>query len=491
MKKPRITVVLLIMLALVLASCSQDSAAGLGNIMSKMGNNVWGIKADTRKADAAAETVSKIDTKESVQDSAVADKLIESVKGFVGSDQNVEAFHSEMAKPATLEGTEFEDAVEDVSAKVDTIEDTQLKSAFENAMDSFEYISASSESLKNGDVVALTLVNSLLDEVTSTTATPESIAQKADDVLTVLKLSTGFSELNIIEDMDLSDILSNLFKKNTTKAISRDDSDSAVFTLLGKTFKKIASLMMSEGVFDKDKYARFHMEAKAIKLAYEVSMSRYIKGTDSIADAVKNIVDSSRPQTKASLDDLVMYICASVSCYVYKVPGLSADFLGEFLTNDVVKAIDDKNLDYLKNQAKDAIMTVLEPTDDTPKAIMKAVAVRVAYELKVDDETVENVIDPTMDFISDKEKASALADLLSEVLQKKSDIEIPAEVQNLIDSLKDALKKDFAKMEGEIKYFVCTSVGIFADAGFDSLVSNVVSLVERIQALFEDTIQSV
>lgn len=482
MKKTRITVVLLVVLALVLTSCSQDSAAGLGRIMGKMGNNVWGIKADTRKAEAAAETVNKIDSKESVQDSKVADDLIVSVKGIVGSDKNVDAFHEEMAKPAAIKGDVFKDAVTDVAAKVDHIEDSQLASAFDNTIKSFG--SMQSNSVKNGDVAALTLVNSLLDEVISPTATKESIAQKAGDVLTVLKLTTGFSELNVIDDIDLSGIFSAMSSNKTNnKAVSRDDDPNTFLLALGKTLEKIANLITDDdGMFNNPKFRRFHMEAKAIKLAYEVAMSPYFAEGYNLGDTIERVCNGNRPKTEASLDDLVMYVCASVFCYVDNISKLSELFLKQYLSKTIIDALANADMTVLKEQAVDSMATVLEinrqESQDLSSEVWTELIEAIAEETHTNKDVVYDTISKIKDYL---DNGGSLSNIFNNLLSENQEYIIDTAVKNLIEDLQTSLADIIESIRIEAKYFVGTVAGILFDSGFDTIIHRIEGMVAEIK----------
>ena len=501
MKKTRITVVLLVVLALVLTSCSQDSAANLGSLMGKMGNNVWGIKADLRKSEAAAEKVDTIDSAEKIQSTEAADELITTVKGFIGSDQNVEAFHEEMAKPAAIEAAAFDSAVTSLSTKVTALETTQpqLAKAFESTIKSFEKLveglKDESSSLTKSDVVTVSLVNSLLVEAGSATSTPEAVVSKANDVLAVLKLTTGFSELNVIDDIDLSGFFSAMSSNKTNnKAVSRDDDPNTLLLALGKTLEKIANLITDDdGMFNNPKFRRFHMEAKAIKLAYEVAMSPYFAEGYNLGDTIKRVCnydkDYNRPKTEASLDDLVMYICASVSCYVDNISKLSERFLTQYLTDKtIIAALGNADMTVLKDKAVDSMSNVLkldgqEDQDVLWTKLIDAISEETGIERKAVDDTISSI----RNYLDSGE---SLSNIFNNLLSENQEYIIDSAVKKLIEDLQTSLAGIIESIKTEVKYFVGTVTGILYDSGFDKIIDRMIGFVDTIKLNLDSETES-
>ena len=493
MKKTRITVVLLVVLALVLTSCSQDSAANLGSLMGKMGNNVWGIKADLRKSEAAAETVSKIDTADSVQDTKVADELITSVKSFIGSDKNVEAFHAEMGKPAAIEASAFNTAVASISDKVEALSTSenasegnkQIAKAFEGVIDSFSNMDSSS--LTKSDVVTLSLVNSLLVEVSSNTSSADDVASKANDVLAVLKLTTGFSELNIIDDIDLSGIFSSMSSNKTNnKAVAREDA-SKLLLALGKTLEKIADLITGDdGIFNNSKYNRFHMEAKAIKLSYEVALRSTFSVDDDFGEIINYILDTPN-QRESSLDDLVMYVCASISCYVDKVSSVWTLFLDKYLSPETISAFGNNDMDYLKSTAKTALYGMIGKTETESLTTEDLIAlVKEKMEISDDDKVADDVITAVVKFSKSEMDFDELTDTLTDLISNGSqDTQLPEAVMDLFEGLAEAVSTIFDEIKVELKFFVGTSVRILADSGFDTIIGRIKAVADNITTILQ------
>ena len=493
MKKTRITVVLLVVLALVLTSCSQDSAANLGSLMGKMGNNVWGIKADLRKSEAAAEKVDTIDSADKIQSTEAADELISTVKSIIGSDQNVEAFHEEMGKPAAIEATAFDSAVTSLSTKVTTLEATQpqLAKAFESTINSFKNLDSSK--LTKSDVVTVSLVNSLLEEAGSTTSTPETVVSKATDVLNVLKLTTGFSELNVIDDIDLSGIFSAMSSNKTNnKAVSRDDDPNTLLLALGKTLEKIANLITDDdGMFNNPKFRRFHMEAKAIKLAYEVAMSPYFAEGYNLGNTIKGVCNDNRPKTEASLDDLVMYVCASVSCYVDNISKLSERFLTQYLSKTIIAALANADMTVLKEQAVDSMATVLEinrqESQDLSSDVWTELIKEIADETGTDEDVVYDTISTIKDYL---DNGGSLSNIFNNLLSENQEYVIDSAVKKLIEDLQTSLADIIESIRNEVKYFVGTVTGILYDSGFNTIIDRMIGFVDTIKLNLDSETES-
>ena len=497
MKKTRITVVLLVVLALVLTSCSQDSAANLGSLMGKMGNNVWGIKADLRKSEAAAEKVDTIDSADKIQSTEAADELISTVKSIIGSDQNVEAFHEEMGKPAAIDAEAFGSAVTKLSTKVTTLETTQpqLAKAFESTINSFKNLDSSK--LTKSDVVTVSLVNSLLEEAGSATSTPEAVVSKATDVLNVLKLTTGFSELNVIDDIDLSGIFSAMSSNKTNnKAVSRDDDPNTLLLALGKTLEKIANLITDDdGMFNNPKFRRFHMEAKAIKLAYEVAMSPYFAEGYNLGDTIKGVCNDDRPKTEASLDDLVMYVCASVSCYMDNISKLSEKFLTQYLSKSksktIIDALANANMTVLKEQAVDSMATVLEinrqESQDLSSDVWTELIEAIADETGTDKDVVYNTISTIKDYL---DNGGSLSNIFNNLLSENQEYIIDSAVKKLIENLQTSLADIIESIRNEAKYFVGTVTGILYDSGFNTIIDRMIGFVDTIKLNLDSETES-
>ena len=499
MKKSRIiTVTLLVVFALVFASCSQDSAANLGSLMGKMGNNVWGIKADLRKSEAAAEKVDTIDSADKIQSTEAADELISTVKSIIGSDKNVEAFHAEMGKPAAIEASAFNTAVASISDKVEALSTSenasegnkQIAKSFEGVIDSFSQMDSSS--LTKSDVVTLSLVNSLLEEVNSPTSSADDVAGKANDVLAVLKLTTGFSELNIIDDIDLSGIISSMSSNKTNnKAVAREDT-SKLLLALGKTLEKIADFITNDkGMFNNSKYNRFHMEAKAIKLSYEVALRSTFSVDDDFGEIINYILDTPN-QRESSLDDLVMYVCASISCYVDKVSSVWTLFLEKYLRPETISAFGNNDMDYLKSTAKTALYALLDKSETEALTTDDLIAlVKEKMEISDDDKVADDVITAVVKFSKSEMGFDELTDTLTDLISNGSqDTQLPEAVTDLVQGLADAVSNIFENIKVELKFFVGTSVRILADSGFDTIIGRVMGFVDMIKLNFKSETES-
>ena len=219
--KKRSVILILVVIVIALSSCSQEK---LGNFMGWMGNNVYGIKPDLRKSNAAISIVDKISGTDSL-DLSVSGELIESVSKFKSSQSSVDAFKDSMSKRVDTSRAAFTVVKNDMDDKVRAIkDDPSMDENAQNIMIVLEEVVNSMTDLvfdnpTRRDVVTVAMVNELVNDVyNSAMAGPinlEAISNKAAGVLDVLKLSADFSSLNIIGDIDMSGLIDSLIGKKS------------------------------------------------------------------------------------------------------------------------------------------------------------------------------------------------------------------------------------------------------------------------------------
>ena len=179
MRKFRGAAIILVVVVVIMTSCSQDAAAGLGKVMKWMGGNVYGIKPDLRRPDAAIKTVDKIsESKESLLNPSLALELIESVSGFSGSVQSMDSFFSNLDAAVATPVSVFREAVADLKNTVSSINSNnahveRLRTTFMEVVTSLEGFCAEEGGTKvitRRDVVTFSLMNSLAQELSESVA---------------------------------------------------------------------------------------------------------------------------------------------------------------------------------------------------------------------------------------------------------------------------------------------------------------------------------
>ena len=366
MRKLRVAALILVALVMVLTSCSQDAAAGLGKVMNWMGGNVYGIKPDLRRPDAAIKTVETISAdKESLLNTQLSRELIDSVSGFSGSAQSVDSFMSRLDEKVSTPVSVFRDAVKDLSDTVNSIcsnskQVDRLVTTFQEVVDSLEGFcdeTHGAKGLTRRDIVTLSLMNSLICEISESVEndTYESeevrLAADANKVLSVLKISTNFSNLNVFGDIDVSGLLSAF---SAEKSVERSTATNALVLIFGKTLGKLATFTTENNGFSLVKYNRLHMESKSIRFCYEMAMLPHIKNSASGPD-IFSVIDADI-NYGLTLDDFVMYLASSFSRLMDSsdISESWVSFLGNYLNENNINALCD-----MKNKAQ----TLENPVD--------------------------------------------------------------------------------------------------------------------------------
>ena len=127
MRKYRVAAIILVALVMILTSCSQDAAAGLGKAMKWMSGNVYGIKPDLRRLDAAIKLVDNISAnKESMLDTRLTADMIEAVAGFSGSAQSIDSFVGDLDTAVSTPVSVFREAVEDMKVTATSISSNEV-----------------------------------------------------------------------------------------------------------------------------------------------------------------------------------------------------------------------------------------------------------------------------------------------------------------------------------------------------------------------------
>ncbi len=343
MKKTQIAIVLIVVaIVVVLFSCSQEK---LGNFMSGMGNNVYGIKPDLRKPNAAISIVDKISESDSLNLS-LSGELISTVQDFKGSPNSVKAFRDSMSEKVDTSPAAFIEVRDGMRSKAGEIKGDESfdKDARDMMVILDDVAAAITEDLVSEptrrDVITVAMVNQLVDDIYNSvkdgTFNVNSVSKQAQGVLDVLKLSTDFSSLNFIGDIDFDDLIDSLLVR---KEMSRANS-KAVVSVVGTTIGKVTGLITEEGVYNDARYERFRLEAKSVMVAYELSMSPAFSDFYSFLDGPSN-------RFGMVTDDLTTFLSTAIVSLMDRLPNEAwKTFLSTYVQGNNVVALSD-----LKNNA--------------------------------------------------------------------------------------------------------------------------------------------
>jgi len=496
MRKFRVAAIILVALVMILTSCSQDAAAGLGKVMKWMSGNIYGIKPDLRRPDAAIKLVDNISaSKESMLDPQLTADLIEALAGFSGSTQSVDSFISNLDAAVSTPIPVFREAVEEMKATAESISSNEvpandlhvarLVSMFNEAIVSFEGFSSEvfgERVLTRRDIVTLSLMNSLIQKISDSVEnkTYESdeklLAADANEVLTVLKITTNYSNLNVIGDIDITGLLSAFSEE---KSLERSSATNTIVLILGKTLGKLASFVTEGYGFSHVKYYGLHMESKSIRFCYEMAMIPYIKSSGE--ESVFSKIFESEIDYGMTMDDLVMYLASSFSRVMdsEKVSDLWILFLSKYLNEKNIEALCDmKN----KSQNLQNPIEIMKDVEFFYDNVADALGIEAEDE-KTPGEVLKSKIEIVYDFAKKSgagEKTSFfdLVRALREVDEEEMpDEEVKAYISDLVlNAISDALGK-FDDVKSNTIYLVGTCLGILADAGFDTLFHSIFGVV--------------
>ena len=92
-----------------------------------MSGNVYGIKPDLRRLDAAIKLVDNISAnKESMLDTRLTADMIEAVAGFSGSAQSIDSFVGDLDTAVSTPVSVFREAVEDMKVTATSISSNEV-----------------------------------------------------------------------------------------------------------------------------------------------------------------------------------------------------------------------------------------------------------------------------------------------------------------------------------------------------------------------------
>lgn len=345
---------LVIAMVLALTACSQDQYQQLGDLMGKMGNNVWGISANLTDVSKASDTIDNAIKEDGTVDLKSAAGILDYIASIKDSSQKTDALKESMAKPsgATAEklaeaiettGGSLEDAIDGIDS--DILSDEQKEALKDSLGEAISYIKDNiPENPTRGDVATVAVLDSMAQAVidfgTGEDKTEEDVLGLVTvgmEALEALSLVSGYA------DIDMPDLLTGLLAGD--RSVSRDDSDSPnVFVKSSAPMIRqiVLKLTDDEGTFNDANYRRFVSHSKVYLAAYELIASVYVDSFTSISayDALfsKNI-------SGLNVDDFLRYTIVWLICKADYIDS-NLDALTDVLTT-YLSALIDNNYDVL------------------------------------------------------------------------------------------------------------------------------------------------
>lgn len=351
--KKGILVLIVVALVLGLTSCSQDVYSKLGDIMGKMGNNVYGISANMTQVQAATESLSGSVSDDGSVDLDKAAEIISAVAEVKNSAQKTEALKEELSKPVTDDATtaaavqtELQNKVSDVSSSLEAAiaaapeEQKQLLEDVKAAIDAIEIsdnptmaelatVAVLNEIAKTASDVADKVAadsSSLLDE-NGLTEEGMAIADSALGSLDTLKVVSEVANVDVLGDLNIAVLLSSF------RDVSRDSDVETYMKSLSVTVAKLFSLMTKDGEFNEARYNSFIAQCKALKSCYDLAASPYTANAKKIADF--DAVLTAQVDLGFTVEDLASYIVFSAFTLADKIaPEASKAVVEAFVTEN-------------------------------------------------------------------------------------------------------------------------------------------------------------
>lgn len=326
---------------LCVTACSQDFYAGLGSFMGGMGNNIYGIKPDVRKARASADLVAESIKKNGdgtvTIDLDMAGSIIDDIADIKKSRQRSEALRDYLSEEISEEAAPAVRAalISQMDALYDKLEDFEvnesvadvrqsLLSAIDEVQGSLYFIDAILDTATvrkptMADVAVAAILNKMADSLMKESVDLNKVSDLGRSSVDTLKVIAGVSTLDVLADVDVSGLVSNIGKD-----ISRSDSgvNPILGSLLGKTATKIVDLITTNKKFDVNKYYTFIMESKALKAAYEMTCVKYMPEEKTILNLMMATIDTDFVvDSDLTIEDLLMYLIFSLNIALQEYTG--------------------------------------------------------------------------------------------------------------------------------------------------------------------------
>jgi len=424
---------LAVMLALAMVSCSLDEYAKLGDLMGKMGSNVYGITPNMQDVAAATESLSNAVTVTKDETGAIkvevklvdSTELISSVATIKDSTQKTQELKKQLAEPISTDAEvakavqealqkEVKKVTDDVLDTIDaeTVKNDTVKQAVESVKKALDQITDGiSENPTKADLATVSIVNDLATTVAviaknednkymdadGNAKTDEILkaADKALSALDTLKVTSEAAELDILKDFDLSSLLSGGSSsaasgvKSASKASSLDEE--TLDKLLDNATESFIKMVSKNGKFDETRYKKCIFQLRAIRTAYEMTSLLATTGVNAkddfaFVDALlegKNIVNLKR----FSINDAVLYFSALVFTEydnLYKVKDANGNETSNAFkeaVKDYANRVNDEDSKSLFKSLEDAVVDSSKKDELKNKAIT---AVNTTFVIVID-----------------------------------------------------------------------------------------------------------
>lgn len=286
-----------------LTACSQDLSSKMGANMKKMGNNIYGIRAnmaDVNKASGAVD--SSVDSDGNVNINKAAD-IMKLLDGIKQSQQKTDALRESLQASAGTTAAKLAASVTEtkaaLEAKIATLEDGNQKTvanAIQSALESVE--SGVSPDPTKAEVATVAILNEMAKVITNLdNDSIENIADQGQEALDALLIVSGLGSMDLLDKLTLQNILGSVGSK------AAGDDDEQFFQHMVTSLVKF---VCTDGKFSQLRYNSFIFQAKILRSAYEMISLKYIRNATSVNDY--DAILKTSFSHGLDVEDLVKYI---------------------------------------------------------------------------------------------------------------------------------------------------------------------------------------
>ena len=286
-----------------LTACSQDLSSRMGANMQKMGNNIYGIKANMADVNKASGAVgNSVDSEGNVNISKAAD-IMKMLDGIKQSKQKTDALRESLQESAGTTDAQLAASVTEtkaaLAAKIATLEDGNQKTVanvIQSALESVE--SSVSPDPTKAEVATVAILNEMAKVITNLDDDSiENIADQGQEALDALLIVSGLGSMDLLDKLTLQNILGSVGSK------AAGDDDEQFFQHM---VTNLVKFVCTDGKFSQLRYNSFIFQAKILRSAYEMISLKYIRNATSVNDY--DAILKTSFSHGLDVEDLVKYI---------------------------------------------------------------------------------------------------------------------------------------------------------------------------------------
>ena len=286
---------LVIAMVLALTACSQDQYEQLGEMMSDMSGNIYGIEANLKDVENATNQVDgavAVDGEGNVTvklEAKTAESIVSSVVAVKNSETKKEALKTSLSEPLLGKGATDASKAElkalitsqaagnkitEEQKAAYTPERAEIADAVNEVLDAVE--ASLSENPTKAELATVAVLTTLAEAVKS--GDEESYKSAGKAAVDALKITSEIGQVDVFANIDLTK-LAEMFTKDISKDIARDGEEedplAKFMPVFGDSIPEVLDCITENEKFTAQRYAKFVMECKAMRASYEMIAKAY------------------------------------------------------------------------------------------------------------------------------------------------------------------------------------------------------------------------